>query len=429
MDGQIIAAIIGAIAIIIAAYISMGKKKIPKSPGAKNGENVPITPQEIAINNSRDTAPLRVVEGRFMQALISSFELQRKDEGVVLTVDIPSDARAIWSREGKQFLSKVIRNSQVEFLNRYGRMLDKFLVSHQGDHLTIPQSEDKGKIFFRYASGGTLPIIKYKNDEYYCLIYREIDPIGWNIANGGCDRCDELTHPEKTILRELNEELIIYDLVKKQRYVLGKIDEIFEYPEYVLARDVLSVRLGINWEDLAIHNPKDFKWETGTDILVVRIGLQAQKTLKNCFININIEDLGIEIDRVAKFSISDTAILFDGELGDMPGGQQNCINAPIGLFKVSTVNTIVTSDNWLHGPYIPDYIFWNGVEQTANRKSHEEVIQNMYWDSISPTLNKEEKEEFQEEVETKTNLGLCPVTSTILRRYLRAQQRIQKLSV
>ena len=380
-------------------------------------KDIPATQQVRAIYASRYTAPLRIVEGRFMQALISSLELQHKDKGVVLTVNMASDALAIWSREGKQLLHESIINNQVELVNDYRDILNKFLVHHQGDsnHLIIPRSQDVGKIFFRYASGGTLPIVKYKNDKFYCLIYREINPIGWNIANGGCDRCDELLHPEKTILRELNEELIIIDKAQNHRYVLG---ETCEYPEFILARDVLKAKHGINWENLTLHKPKDFSWEPGPDKLMVQIGMQAQETLDNCFININAEDLGIEIDRVAKFTISDTAMLFDGELCDMPGGAQTCINAPIGLFKVLTMNTLLKSDRWKYVQYEPDYIFWNGIEQKAIENSPRAVVQNMYWPSISQKLNHNEKEEFQTKVDNNTIFELCPVTSTILRRYI-----------
>lgn len=409
----------GIVSLVIGYFRGVFAWSIRKIKDSELPKDIPATRQVRAIYTSRYTAPLRIVEGRFMQVLISSFELQRKDKEVVLTVNMESDTLTIWSWEGKQLLRESIMNSQVELVNYYRDILNEFLVYHQGDSkpLIIPRSQDTGKIFFRYASGGTLPIVKYKNDEYYCLIYREIYPIGWNIANGGCDRCDELLHPEKTILRELNEELIIIDLAQNHRYVLG---ETCEYPEFILARDVLKSKYGIDWGNLNIHKPKNFSWEPGPDKLMVQIGMQAQETLNNCFININAEDLGIEIDRVAKFTISDTAILFDGELCDMPGGTQTCVNAPIGLFKVSTMNTLVKSDRWKYVQYEPDYIFWSGVEQKAMGSSSKHVVQNMYLPGISDKLNNNEKEEFKTKVDNNTIFELCPVTSTILRRYVGA---------
>jgi hypothetical protein len=38
---------------------------------------------------------------------------------------------------------------------------------------------------FRYASGGVLPILRIGRKEFFCFFYRDIDPVGWNIANGG----------------------------------------------------------------------------------------------------------------------------------------------------------------------------------------------------------------------------------------------------
>lgn len=56
---------------------------------------------------------------------------------------------------------------------------------------------------FRYASGGTLPILRMEGQGYYCFFYRDIFPIGWNIANGGCCTREELLNPQMTIEREL----------------------------------------------------------------------------------------------------------------------------------------------------------------------------------------------------------------------------------
>jgi hypothetical protein len=416
----LVGAVLGGIVSLAVGYFrGVFAWSIRKIRDSELPKDIPATRQVRAIYTSRYTAPLRIVEGRFMQALISSFELQRKDNEVTLTVDVAGDARAIWSREGKQLLREVIMNNQVEIISKYREKLDRFLVSPQEDsnYLVIPESQDAGKIFFRYASGGTLPVVKYKGDEYYCLIYREIHPIGWNIANGGCDRCDELLHPEKTILRELNEELIIIDPAKNHRYVLG---EACEYPEFILARDVLKAKHGINWDNLDVHKPYDFSWEPGPDKLVVRLGMLSRETLDNCFININTDDLGIEIDRVAKFSISDTAILFDGELCDVHGESPTCVNAPIGLFPVSIMNKKIKSDNWPHMQYEPDYIFWNGIEQIAIKNSPKATVVNMYYPTIKPKLNRHEIEEFEAKVDEDKIFKLCPVTSTLLRRHVRA---------
>jgi len=43
--------------------------------------------------------------------------------------------------------------------------------------------------------------VRIKEEEYYCLFYRDIFPVGWNIANGGSDNNEELLNPLLTIER------------------------------------------------------------------------------------------------------------------------------------------------------------------------------------------------------------------------------------
>ena len=44
---------------------------------------------------------------------------------------------------------------------------------------------------FRFGNGGTLPVVRLADRDYYSLFYREVAPIGWNIANGGAESAAE----------------------------------------------------------------------------------------------------------------------------------------------------------------------------------------------------------------------------------------------
>jgi len=63
-------------------------------------------------------------------------------------------------------------------------------------------------------------VIRCNDRDYYCLFYREIAPVGWNIANGGAESVAELLDPLATIERELREELIIVEPAAGHRYVI-----------------------------------------------------------------------------------------------------------------------------------------------------------------------------------------------------------------
>lgn len=75
----------------------------------------------------------------------------------------------------------------------------------------------------------------------YCLFFRGIHPIGWNIANGGCNNLEELLNPSTTIMRELREELIIIN--SSNWYIFKSNDSTFyDRPEFALARQFWDLK-------------------------------------------------------------------------------------------------------------------------------------------------------------------------------------------
>ena len=197
-----------------------------------------------------------------------------------------------------------------------------------------------------------MPILRIGSNEYYSLFYRSIFPIGWNIANGGCDNRFELLNPPDTIERELREELMIVDVTQKRRYVFaGDEEKPFDHPSFAAARRF--------WETNPIlkdfvsfeETPILLKWLQGPDCLTVQHGDNEARTIKDCFLNINAEDFGIELDKVAKIHLDENAILLSGEtIGN------TLENAVVGLFEVNRLNRELIEGK---GEYFPDYFFYD----------------------------------------------------------------------
>ena len=229
-----------------------------------------------------------------------------------LAVHFDENVQAIWSRQGRRDLNHIFLESAKEEIESYQAKLEDFLLEGKGEKCDFTN----GGFLFRYASGGALPILEIGGEQYYCFFYREVAPIGWNIANGGCDTIEELLDPLETIKRELNEELIIID-PKKKIYVFGKT---FDHPEFLLIRKLLcALYPDLNFDDLEKHNPS-LTWEEGPDQLKVQIEGQ-EKIITGCFVNINASDFGIEVDRIVRIPVEESSILLDGELGSggIPG--------------------------------------------------------------------------------------------------------------
>lgn len=357
--------------------------------------------------------PLELAENHFLEVLITNFTLsrQRKGIGTKLKVEFDNDTSAIWSRHAKYDVQKMV----PDFVRRatdHQRRLDTFLLDGNGYELIISDQSFP----FRYASGGTLPIIRMGKKEYFCLFYRDINPIGWNIANGACDNRNELINPLDAVERELGEELIILDPTQKERYVFewneGKrIDR----PEFSVARKIWTEK----FRDYDVSDFKEegiaLKWLEGPDSLLVKdISRSQEQTTEGCFLNINAIDFGIEIDRIAKINIKESAILCDGEMT-----QGVLLDRIVGLFPVTDfrVDDIRNSVD-----YRPEIYFYNGRFYNNNNqleRTIREFMENLRHNNIR-TL--EETEHYEH---TKRQFSLCPVTRSLLLRYLQMCEQTQ----
>jgi hypothetical protein len=190
--------------------------------------------------------PLHAAEDRFLQVLLKEFRLTRRKNshngGAQLSIRFDDFTPAIWNTEGRRHLLQTHDGGKRR---QYQEELDDFLLT--GKH---QYSFDDPEFVFRYGSGGTLPIITLAGRKpfksYFCLIYREVFPIGWNIANGGCDNRTELLDPEMTIERELREELIIADFDGDTRYVFpGDAPKPPDHPAHTVARRLWSEKHNI----------------------------------------------------------------------------------------------------------------------------------------------------------------------------------------
>lgn len=339
-------------------------------------------------------------ENNLVQVLLSEFSLSRNENKATLEINFNEKTPTIRRRESKAVIKKAMP-SFLKNAKRYQNVLDDVLINHKRDRYVF---NDKSFVF-RYASGGVLPILIIDNVEYYCFFYRDIEPVGWNIANGGCDSFEELLDPVHTVLRELQEELMIFDFKNdiEYRYTYHSRCS-FDLLEFETSRRLWQQKfpeeIFVNYEKHKIP----IEWVDGPDTLLVTFGKNETKNISNCFININASDFGIEIDKIAKICASRDYIILDGELIN-----NVLLGSPIGLFKVDRFSKI---DKW-EQDFLPDMLFYDGIERHPSGLNK---IINKYWQRFLENKIRSERHELQWNKKIY-KFKLCPVTKSLIQRY------------
>lgn len=351
---------------------------------------------------SDNVLPLRNADHRFLEVLINHFSLSKSEKGFCLDVKFDYRNCAIWSDLGKRHIKEKIHNFEKKS-NIYQEKLDDFLLRGKGRTYHFSDKD----FLFRYASGGTLPIIRRGRNEYYSFFYRDIDPIGWNIANGGCDSLHELLNPNETIDRELREELVAFNR-KRKEWLLFEAGEGVELdrPGLIAVRKIISKQ----FPHLNLGSFKTteipLKWLDGPDELNVTFEKESRSQVRKCFLNINAEDFGIEIDRIAWITIDPETICFDGESWD-----EIVVNSPVCLFEVERFNNLVASGC---KEFLPDVFFYDAQLYENGSQQIQKAIE-LYIQRIS---KKRPYHMIQAYRNTPLKFDMCPATRRIVQRYI-----------
>lgn len=350
--------------------------------------------------------PLALAEAQFLQVLLTRFELGRSGGGVHLHVAFDDQTPAIWNRHARYAVRQAIDNFESTAA-RYQKQLDAFLLDGEGENHVF---DDPG-FPFRWGNAGTLPVLSWRGKDYYALFYREIPPIGWNIANGGCRSRVELMDPTVAMGRELTEELLILDPVQRRRYGLhfgdGAAAPSEELNRALALWDERLVRSGFPERRKWHEDDVSAQWTAGPDSVTVRMS-ETDRTLAGVFLNINAEDFGIEIDGIAHLDLADDAVVCEGEI------VQGClVNSPVGLFECSRLNEELTTGR----DFRPDAFFFDGRLRDPAELGG--VIADDFFPALDAVRSAHERQVWQD---TPDRYDLCPVTRRIIQRYVRTHR-------
>ncbi len=357
--------------------------------------------------SSEFVRPLGKAENRFLQVLVTQFALRESGGGTELSLQFDDTTPVIWTGRAKEAAKKSIRG-----FSRVWPKVQAHLDAVLLDHTRREFAFDNPAFPFRYGSGGVLPVLRMGKREYVALFYRDIYPVGWNIANGATDSRAELLYPLTTVEREFREELLVLKPPRQdgarggRRYVFeweaGRSEE---RAEYAMARR-LWARVFPGWDVERFEQLRlPVQWLQGPDTIAVTMkGWQPHRS-SGCFLNVNAEDFGIEVDRIAKIFLPEDVVLLDGEIIG-----EKVLDRPVGLFAVEALLAQLGSQG--SQSFLPEFFFLHGRRYEGSEFAS--VIDKDVLPALPELRTKPEVDHFKS---LKNRFGLCPVTRSLLRRY------------
>lgn len=250
-----------------------------------------------------------------------------------LKVDYTSSKFGIYSNAGKQVIRNWNQNSAKKLTKDFEK-IDNFF--RNDDMTPIKLSND---VYYRWSSGGVLPIVKYNNETWYVFFVRNINPVGLNIANGASESKEEHNNLLRLAVREFNEETCVVEIGEKKGDYYSGIQKEFKlpsdfYPNRRIKEEMdneLKSRKFISHQrykrnqgefNNRLNLVKDYievsqVTGTGFSIKINEGKPELEETINNVIFNINPYENGIECVKLFKFNLEETDTILYGEISEM----------------------------------------------------------------------------------------------------------------
>ncbi|MBU2650978.1 MAG: toll/interleukin-1 receptor domain-containing protein [Bacteroidetes bacterium] len=348
----------------------------------------------------------------FIQVLVDEFVLSRHENGKCLQFRVENNTMAIRDPKARHQLNDFLvdrfkegkKNPIINQLRKFEE--DPHILSYNFNSISFP---------FRYANGGVLPIMKINGHDYFCLFYRAVFPVGWNIANGAANNMDDIRNPLRIVYREFSEEFIIADHENMILYIFDVDNEYTMSGTQETALKLWNKKL-VKY-DLSKYKRKSIplKWIEGNDILKLKYE-KEQYVHDGFWVNITPEDNAIEIDKIALINLKGEFSLYDGEVGfirkENGHSEGFILDRIIGLFPVKKFLS-----NLHLNRFEPEFFYYCGERYSV--KEFDRILKSQYLKRHFKSDFRTEKQhaKYLESVELKTDLDLCPITRAVAKKY------------
>jgi len=277
-----------------------------------------------------------------------------------LQIDLEKENYGIYNNRGKRFLNERFNRKPLETnLKLLSDSIQSFLKTTDG-----PEILEKRILPLRWASGGALPVAKYKKRKWVVLSFRDIAPIGWNIANGASENSSERENINKIIFREFAEEICVFSsnpysqidpfIVQKRFY---KSDLVSQDPLKSQKYYDKQHRLRIQQDSLQIHFTDEVNDRIRVRSLETPFSLKVGgNTTEDVLFSINPYEFGAEIIRVLTFNLADRDYILDGEMHE---SETFLLRRPTMLLSVEFLKELYKSEKSL-GNFVMDKDCYEG---------------------------------------------------------------------
>lgn len=283
--------------------------------------------------------------------------LRRSGGELEVHVDRRGVTHAVYTTEGKDLLcSETLQGDRIGLAARLDEDIHSFVMeAGDGSWLDIPTSE----IPLRWASGGVLPVVEWRGSTWSPFFFRDIPPVGWNIAAGSSETEEELNRPAWFGLREFVEETIVLPrppqkgveipartfphlLTKEGGETQRALVSVNRHLEIRSRQDGLTLPAFPQGEVPAERTIETSFVQTGTRL---RIRSDDGETeLSDILVCFNLLELGIEIVSVVRFELGDDDYLLDGETLTPLGGAAELVRMPMAMISHAYLEEVFGRD-------------------------------------------------------------------------------------
>jgi hypothetical protein len=284
----------------------------------------------------------------FAAEILTQPVVLRHAGGVVeVHVDRRGVTDAVYTTEGKNRLcDAALRDEREELAARLDADIHAFMMeADDGSWLEIPTN----KIPLRWASGGVLPVVKWRGHVWSPFFFRDIAPVGWNIAAGSSETEAELRRPVAFGLREFVEETIVLSRAPE----VGAEVTARTFPSIIEERRQIHAALKTVNRHLNVRSQEDgfavspFPARAddippdraiAADFAHTRTRLhirddKGEEVVPDVLVCFNLLELGIEVISVLRYELADNDYLLDGEMLTPVGGKTELIRMPVAMIS------------------------------------------------------------------------------------------------
>ena len=268
-----------------------------------------------------------------------------------LRVSLTNESYGIYSNDGKRFLRErfITRNEGAPAeAERRSRLINESMQPTYGRRRNWVWNDSGCQLPIRWASGGFMSLVRYKQACWVLLCFRDITPVGLNVANGASETKEEYKDPRALIGREFCEEVIVLsgapgkdaDLAQRE-FATHDTFAKFVNPEFAKQHaELRSEHDGFTITPVKNPARRVRFLETPFDVDITFHGPSREDkhgTLDDVVYTINPAELGIEVMKLAEFSMEDSEYIIEGEVNP---SRKALIRQPPVLLRLSYLSEV-----------------------------------------------------------------------------------------